>query len=208
MKIQLKILLKILKNNWKWIAILLFIVILKLTMIMLQPTDAEITYYDFLNLICYPNLKDTVNILLSLYQIGLYLYLILVFYTYEIEYSFENIILRSNEKKWINFKIITSIVFVIITKTIYILLIYLLFKIYFPLKIYYLIYPNVFHIISVLSLITFVNIFKNNNKFILILSLIISYLVYKYFYLNISLILIVFIIVMNIWLFRFKRITV
>ena len=200
MKVQMKILLEILKKSWLWIIIFVVLAILSLIFYMVRPPEILITENDFLAMVSYPkNINSSfICFLLSLYQIGTTIYLIYIYYTYEFTYSFENIILRINEKKWIFEKIITCILFLILVRSIYMFLIYLCFFKTIDLSLNFITYPVVYHVLISIILITIINCLKRKNILDLIIVFAIGYLLFNIFNILVASFLTVFLISINI----------
>ncbi len=207
MNVQLKILLYNLKKSYLWIIILFLLMILSLIFYSVRPLELKLSSSDFIELISYPRSKNIsfVSLLVSIYQIGLTIYYIYIYYSYELENSFDNIVIRSNEKKWIFQKIVGSIIFIILFRLIYTGLLYIYFYEKIPFELNFLVMPIIYHILISLIIITILNYTKFDNGIKLLISVIISFFFFLKFNVLISLFLIIIIIIFNCIFFRFKR---
>jgi hypothetical protein len=207
MKAQIKILLETFKKSWLWITIFVILAMLSLLFYAIRPTEVLITENDFLAMISYPkNIHSGfICFLLSLYQIGITIYLIYIYYTYEFSHSFENIILRVNEKKWIFEKVVTCTVFLILIRLIYMYLIYLYFFKTITLNLNFIMYPVIYHVLISIILITIINFLKRKSILDLIIVFIVSYLLFNIFNILVALIIIAFLFIINFIFFHFKN---
>ncbi len=206
MKIQLKIIVQVLKNNWKLILTLFFLLLISIIFYLVRPIATITNKNDFLSLICYPKIEmNFINYLLSMFQIGLTIFLIYEYYTYEFNHSFEYTILRTKEKKWLVSKIIWSLIFIVLFKIIYIILAYIYFNNLFSLTFNDLLIPVIYQITITMIIISSINIFYNNKILNFMVIFIFSILLFYFFSVNISLIIIIILIIFNIIYFRFKK---
>ena len=119
MKIQINILMLKLKENIKWFILLILLLVLCLILYHVGTTEnSTVSTNDFLMLLNYPSLTNYSNVtaLLAIYNFVLYIYIAYVFYTYEFNFSFQNIILRVKDNIWILSKIIIFSLFTIFYK--------------------------------------------------------------------------------------------
>ncbi len=160
MKEQWKILKSTLFKNWIWIALFFFIISIQILFLILRPPEMVTTENDFLALIGYPNINNysMVERLIAIYQTGLLFYLLYQFYKNELLYAKENIVLRYPPKKWIRDKLCTSLLFIIIGKTIQIFLTYLYFIDKIPFHWNYMINPIILIMAIPILIITSLNI--------------------------------------------------
>lgn len=207
MKIQIYILLQNLKKSWLWIIILMFLMILSLIFYSVRPVGLEVSSNDFIALLGIPLQKQYsfFALLISIYQMGFTVYFVFIYYSYELDFSFENIILRVNEKKWIFEKIFVCIVFTIIMRLTYTGLTYIYFhnKILFEAS--FIILPVIYHILISMILITIINFIKLDNSLKFFITIILSFLVFIKFITCIATMLIIILICLNIIHFYFKK---
>lgn len=207
MILQFEILCGKLKNNWFWFVILIFISLLNLILYHVRPSQIQITNEDLFSLTCYPSSIEYgfVSLLLTMYQFGLLIYIIYIFYIHEFEHSFENIILRVNQKKWIISKIIVTFVFTFFLRLIYFGLIYLYFydKISFQLN--YLIYPIIYSMFISIMVLFCLNFSDKKRYYIYIISFIVSFILFKRFKLILALLIISTLILAIFLNFNFKK---
>ncbi len=205
MSLQIKILLNKIKENWIWFFILSLLTILCL--ILYSVRGSRLTQFDLLSLICYPRLTNNtyMSMLISLYQIALNIYIIYIFVNYDFEYSFDNIVLRINNKKWILYKIVCSILFVLFFKLIQIILIYLFFYNKIDFKIIYLFYPLIYFILITLLTILVLSFAGKKKNIYFIILIIVEYTLYINFNFLISIIISIFLIIFTIYYFNLKK---
>ena len=169
MKRQFQILKSILISNWFWILLWIILTILAFVFLLLRPSMIPIQEIDFISLIAYPIKNQTFfGELLTIYQIGLLIFILYQYYERELEYSKENIILRYSSKKWIKEKTITSFFLILLGKIIQILVIYIYFTKDIPFKIEYLLSPMIYDLLISTLLLTRLN-YHHNLLFNLIL---------------------------------------
>lgn len=207
MNIQVKILLRNLKKSWLWIVIFALLTILSLIFYMVRPIDIELSRNDLISLISYPtnNELNFIALLITIYQIGFVIYYIYTYYSYEFEHSFENIIIRVDEKKWIFQKIFSSIIFIVFLRLIYTGLLYIYFYKAIPFELGFIFVPIVYQVLISLILITIINFIKIDSGINFLSSIIISFLFFINFNFWISLLLIIVLICINGTIFSFKR---
>lgn len=207
MKLQFNILIAQLKKNWLWILIFILLTILGIIFYYIRPTGIEFKEEDFLMFIAYPSNMNygTIPLLLLIYQIGLTIYLIYTLYTFELYNSFENVMLRIKQKKWIVNKLITNFLFIIIFKVSQIFIIYILFLKQLSFKYIYLVSPIIYNVILLLLIMTSVNFIKKQNFIFYFIPLIIGFLIFVKFNIWLCLIFIIILLILNIKHFNFKR---
>lgn len=207
MNIQIKILLYNLKKSWLWIVIFILLVILSIIFYEVRPISLELQRNDFINLISYPERNDLnfISLLITIYQIGFIIYYMYIYYCYEIEHSFENIIIRINEKKWIFQKIVSSIIFIIFVRIIYTVVVYMYFQKVLSFELGFIFIPILYYILISMILLTIINFISIDNGIKFLLSFIISCLFFIKFNVYIVLLLIIILINFNLKFFNFKK---
>ena len=206
MKLQYNILKNIIKENIWWIIIFIILSSLNILLLITKPIFISITPNDFLPLIGYSTgNKDSISILLFLYQIILHILIIHNYYTYESNTP-NNILLRiTNQNNWLINKISIIYIFTIITKLLQILIIYLFFINYFPLKINYFLIP-ILYLLTITNIIITINNFTKHSKlFIYILITLIIYITLPFLKPIIILIINIILLTYNILKFNLKR---
>ncbi len=206
MKLQYNILKNIIKENIWWIIIFIILSSLNILLLITKPIFISITPNDFLPLIGYSTgNKDSISILLFLYQIILYIQITHNYYTYEANTP-NNILLRiPNQNNWLINKISIIYIFTIITKLLQILIIYLFFINYFPLKINYFLIPILYLLTITNIIITINNFTKHSKPFIYILITLIIYITLPFLKPIIILIINIILLAYNILKFNLKR---
>ena len=211
MKIQINILILKLKENIKWFILLILLLVLCLILYHVGTTEnSTVSTNDFLMLLNYPSLTNysSVTALLAIYNFVLYIYIAYVFYTYEFNFSFQNIILRAKDNIWILSKIIIFSLFTIFYKSIYAIITYTYFKNEIPFSIDYIVAPILFNLLCFLSGILTYNFYKRKKIYTQIITLMIPFVLYFYFnYISVIFILIIELIV-SIKYFKFKNICI
>ena len=183
MILQLKILFKIIKENYKWIVLFICLVILDYIFLVVRPYQIKLSQNDFYSIIGFPNLNNSfISILLYIYQFCFLLYISYVFFKDDFEHSFENVILRIDSKKWITNKIIILCLFIVMCKLFQVLIIYACFfnKIEWSFK--YLIYS----ILISLLVSTFVPFNLNFPKKLHPILIVMEIVVFLYSFVNIN----------------------
>ena len=208
MKLQRKILFRTLKNSWLWITILIIVSALALIFCAVRPGDIEIIATDFLSLIFYPLVKEytVFSLLVLIYQIGLHIYLIAKFYAYEFSYSFENIIMRVSSKKWIANKMFFVFIFTVVTRILYILLMFIYFShnlVFLP---EYLLYSVICSLLLSFTVISVINFYKLHHYLIIFLIGLIFVLGFIYFNFYLTILLIFILIILNFEVCNLKKI--
>lgn len=207
MSIQIKVLLYNIKKSLFWKIIFLVLLIVNIIFYEVRPIGIETTNIDFIGLITYPtNIKlQFIPLLINLYQVIFALYFTYIYYTYEFEHSFENIIIRVNEKRWFLQKIMTLLLWLIISKIFYIGLLYIYFSDSVLFKIEYLFVPVLYYIFISLLLITLINFFKLNLEIKFAVLLIVCYLMFVNFNIYFTILYILALLLINFVCFHFKR---
>lgn len=206
MRLQLEILSSTLKKEWVWMLILVILTMIELILCMFNVNGGINFKTEFLSLIGTPGLTNYnfTTLLIAVYQIGLIIYYVYVYYTYELKSSFENVILRANEKRWIRNKVFVSFIFTIVFKAVYEFFVYLFFSNEVSLKLYYFVYPVLFQMLLSLVIITLNNFFKRRNFIAYVLVTILGLLFFKWFNFVICITFIIVLLIMNICFFHFK----
>lgn len=118
MILQLKILFRILLKNLMWL--LIFFIIACFYFIYLTITytpEFPTTLLDIVPFTGYPlDSYNSMQIIVVVYQSALLIYIVYSFLHYDFRYSFENIILRTNPKKWLFFKSLLSYLFIAVVR--------------------------------------------------------------------------------------------
>ncbi len=206
MKIEFNLIKNKIKNDKIWLVILLILTIINIMYCYLNYNKINNSIY-YMNLIGYPliNEKLDIYVLYNIYYIAYIIYYSISYFNYELENLKENIIIRDNDKKWFIRKIISILLYIVILKLIVILIIDVFsnFKYSFNLNIILLI--NLY--LSLISIITItINNIIKNNTLVIIISMILSFLVFF----SIKNILILFLLsvlllILNIIFFKFKK---
>ncbi len=206
MILQLNIFLNILKKSYRWILIFALIIFLDIIFITVRPDQIQISLEDFFPLIGYPTLSSNfISMLIYVYQYVFLLYIIYSFIQYDFDYSFENIILRIDSKKWIFYKSFISYMFVILMKIIQISVIYVYFRNYIDFQVDFFISSIVIGLLIVSFLLFNVNFSKKIFILLFVIELIIFALTFKYFNIIFLMIIIFTISIFNIINFKFKN---
>lgn len=206
MKIQLNILFACIKKCLKWFILLISFVLIFLFVV---EYNMEVGTDEFLILIgSYKyNSYDLFRILFFIFNFTITVYFSYIFYNYELENSLDNIVLRSDYRKWIREKFIVLILFVLVFRLLYSMFLFLLIgcniidNIYITLS---LIFSHIFVAISIVFLINH----KRNNKMLFITIFIIcilEVLLSKYL-IMFNILLCIMIIVYELLTFNFKKI--
>lgn len=206
MKLQRQVLFDVIKKNRLWINIFLLIISFMVIFYLCLPNRLS-DMDKFFIMISYPqNFEfDFITILFLTYQIVWAIYLFYLYYTYELEYSFENVILRCDDKKWLLMKFLVLFIFTVLYKTIYTFLIYAFFFKKINFNIDFVIYPIIYSFFLATVLFSCINFVKEQKIFIIIITLVSSYLMFIYFNIWGSIILGLVLLIINFLLFNFKR---
>ena len=139
----------------------------------------------------------------TLLQLLLNSLIIYRYYTYEVNNSFENVVLRSSDKNWFCYKLIGLLFGVIFVRLVFWALAYLFYHGLITIRLSYFIYPIIHHFLVGIIIITICNLFKNQiMRFILII--IFSILTSIYFHLW-YIIILIGLIILNYRDFNFQR---
>ena len=130
MSLQFMILKNKLKKCWFWIGLFFVITFLCLIFYYFRPMGLNVTKNDFLILFAYPKYYTSsfLAFLVTIYQVVLHIYIIYTFFSYVFYNSYENIILRVNEKKWLLSKINIIFIYTLFFKSFQFLILYIFFK--------------------------------------------------------------------------------
>lgn len=153
----------------------------------------------------YTEFKDTIiYILFNIYQFVYFIYFSVTYINEELDEYKDNLIIREKSNKWVIKKIISIVSYIIILKIINILIVSIIFKSIINLKFIMttLLYNLIISLIAV-----FINNSIKNNSYGIIISLIISYLIFFYLK-NIIFIILLFValIILTMITFSFKKI--
>lgn len=199
MKIQVNILFEIIRKNFFWL-VFLFILVFCKTLSILFTFNTQEVENQFLSLISMPQNFSILNI----YQLVLIVYITYRFYVYEFKNSFENVILRANEKKWILNKMITVSIIAFLVRLIDFFVPYLLFSKEINLNINYFLTPFLYHYAIALCVVLITNLFREKQIITFLVSIISTYLIFMYLWCEAVLILLVLTIIFNLYIFKFK----
>lgn len=211
MKLQINILITILKKYKYWILAFLFLFLVSYILSMVSPNTKISMSYDFFTMIGYP-VEDNlgfISLLVTIYQLILYIFLFTQFIFYEFNYSLENILIRADSRKWLMQKIIISILATILLKCIYIAFTYLLFSHVVTFNIKVFCYPIAILLVTLAFLIFNLNFPKLYANILTIVDS--CLLLYLFFHFNIKLLIGFIIISLVMFLytilnFRFKKV--
>lgn len=205
MKLQSKILFKTLKGNRIWLVIGLVIILLDFILFKYNSFLNKKNYY--YALITYPAIKF--NYLLNMIftsQILLHIFIFYKFYNYELENSSYNFLIRIGGKKWYLSKLV-MIIYLIIFRIIYTLLLYILFKNIINFNISYIIYPTTIYIFLYLFISFISVILKNDYLFQFCLIFISFIIINNYFNIYILILISTFLLLINYYYFNIKKYT-
>lgn len=210
MKIQMKLFLETVKKNFIWFVIFILLLgghFLACNIDYMRPH--LMIEEEYLSLIAYPFLLKTtvLNTIVFLFQLGLIIYFVYSYYTFEFDVFFQNIVYRVSKIKWFNQKTFILISVSVLFKILYIGIISLLFDNNVIIVIDYFVDPIIFHLSICMVVITFVNLFRMKKLFILIFSLIVCYFNLLFFNRFIVLTLIFLVYIVNCLFMRNFRIT-
>lgn len=191
-------------NNKKWFLLLLLLLALRVLLLHFNIKFEPKSFYCLIN---FPGAKysNMLDLLLLIFQIGLTIYFTYFLYTYEIDFSFFYIILRSNLKKWLIVKLVSILSYIIIYRLVFILLssVYFIDKMSFnPISI---IVSILFHISISLIVITIFNVIKRKDISIL-LDLIIIFLTFKFFNIYFLILMDLILIISNFYIIKNRKI--
>lgn len=203
MKIQRRISLICIKKCIKWILLLYFLMCAYIISIKyIRNFDLQ----DYV-IIIGGNIGDNINcfgILILLFQYSISIYFTYLFLNFEIENSFENIILRVNSQNWIKSKMIVLLSCIFIFRIVYSFSIYIIVNNYIELPVNIIFSIIILNFILVLNVMTIFNFGRKN----LILSILISFTYYIFVFLINNIILNVVILLisifMNLLFFNYK----
>ncbi len=208
MKTQIIIFKNNLKKNYKWFIILILLITLTIILLKIKPQTTEINDKDFLSLLTFPGLGfkiDFFSFLLTLYQIGLTIYITYYFYTYELNNSLEYFTLRINEKKWFIQKSTILIIFLTLYKLISILIIYLFFKDLFNLQLNYILFPIIYQLLIIITTLFILTLDLKKRIIFTTLTPIILISLYIEFNLILAIIYLIIFYITSYTFFTFKR---
>ena len=188
---QTNILSLIIKKNFFWI-ILLFIFLI-INLISINSINKLVTFETLAPLMAQPNANLN---LLGIYKIILITLLIYNFYTFEIQHTKANVLLRISLKKWIITKIFASTLIIVFLDIIFVAITNCIFfnKLVFSLE-YYLL-PILYDELIALFVVALVNLVKNKNITVL-LVIIGSILIYKFLNTSIVLLSVIILLIFN-----------
>ena len=148
MKIQSKILLERFKKNILYIAIYLISLIFGVILFYLRNKQIEFNIDEFLVLINFPKFSNLSYLyeLIKIYEIGLLVYLVYDYYTYDLNYSLDNIMIRESVNKWYLNKIIIFSIFITLFKIFEVSILYLIHSSEVSFDINFYIYSIIFDI--------------------------------------------------------------
>lgn len=128
MKIQSKILLERFKKNILYIVIYLISLVFGVILFYLRNKQIEFNIDEFLVLLNFPKFSNLSYLyeLIKIYEIGLLVYLVYDYYTYDLNYSLDNIMIRESVNKWYLNKIIIFSIFITLFKIFEVSILYLI----------------------------------------------------------------------------------
>lgn len=191
------------KNKIVWICFILLMII-RIILVLVQPT--LYSNIDYLSLMVTPGIKlDTINILYVIFQIIFLIYMVYIIYTFELNNSFQNIILRYKSRTWILGKMIVLLIGVSIFKLLNVLIITTIFysKIVLDINLFWKVI--FYSLLLTLIEVTLINVFKNRKILWLIILGFIVCVLYFHFSVILSLILIISLFIFNLILFNLKK---
>ncbi len=196
-----------LKKQSIWFIILLLLLIAGILAYAFSYKDQNVVLAQYVTLICMPGQNNyyTTTQLIIVYNILLIAYFIYIYFTSEMDYVFENVILRIKEKKWLISKFVIGTLFIILLKALLFFMIYYFFKEDVAFKINYLINPIVYLVFTEFLVITIISFFKRKNYFAYAIIAVVSYYTFfnynTWFLLTATLLLAI----INFIFFKFKR---
>ena len=206
MKLQLEIMLYVVKKSWIWFGILFVLSSVAIILFKLDVNSSVLDDVEYLSIIGVPGIKnyDLKVFLIAIYQIFLLVYIIYTFYTYELKDAFASVVLRANERKWITYKIVTTLFSIIIFRVFYQLLTYYFFKDSVSFSLEYFINSILYHTLIGVLVITLLNFLNQKRMISYIILFLLMVLIFTYFNLLLVLLSVVILIILNTLLFRFK----
>ncbi len=200
MKYQLYILLQVIKKSWLWLSfiICLFIFNIISNEITIYPLVAETNIYPMMS---YPSKSF---LLLTFCQIIFSVYFLYYYYTYEMQNSYENTILRINCKKWISIKLFYCALLSVMVRTILTLITYFIYQDILIFSLSFLIYPVIYYILLSLIVITLSNLVKI-NILNLIFIFVFCFLTFAFFNIWVFVLIVLILLIFNYMYFKFKR---
>lgn len=206
MKLQLEIMFSVIKKSWFWFSILFILSAIAIILFNFNVNSSVPYDVEYLSIIGVPGLKnyDFKVLLIAIYQMFLCVYVIYTFYTYELEKSFDSVVLRADQRKWISNKVVICLLSVIVFRMIYQLLIYCFFigEVSFSLECF--INPILYHLLLSVLVITLLNFFNKISIISYPLSFMVMFLIFSYFNFIVVILLVVILTIINMLLFRFK----
>lgn len=208
-KLEWEMIKDVFKKNKIWLNIYLMFIFIETLLTILRPIMIPVTTSDFLSLIGHPLYYDynTTTILLKIFQVCLIIYYVYQINSYEYQYSLESFLLRLDEKKWIEIKLLFLIILFGTLKFIFITFLYLFFSNYFELQFSYYLYSIIYDLNIVLLTVTTTNFLVNSKMwFLMLLVMIVAYLNLIFFNVYATLGMIIVQLLVNLYFFRFKKI--
>mgnify|MGYP004563370641 CR=1 FL=1 len=181
MKIQSKILLERFKKNILYIAIYLISLIFGVILFYLRNKQIEFNIDEFLVLINFQKFSNLSYLyeLIKIYEIGLLVYLVYDYYTYDVNYSLDNIMIRESVNKWYLNKIIIFSIFITLFKIFEVSILYLIHSSEVSFDINFYIYSIIFDIFVLLIITTLYNYRRSILNYIF-LSIILIYIYLRF----------------------------
>lgn len=207
MKFEIKILKEIIKHNKLWFIVLFILSVMCILFFSIRINPLIFRETDLYAVISYPTKEHSsiISSLFSIYQIIFTIYLTYVYYTYEINNSFENVILRFSEKRWFVIKSLLFSTFITVFRVLFNLCVYIYFAGHVEFSIDFIISPVCYHLFIVIITMTIINFVNFNKVFELIITFIISYLIFMSFNLEMAIILLFILYIFNLFCFSFKK---
>lgn len=205
MKIQSRILLNRVKKNILYIIIYLISLMLGILLFYLRNKQLSFNVDEFLLLINFPKILNISYLyeLIKIYEIGLLVYLVYDYYTYDLNYSQDNIMIRESVNKWYLNKIITFSIFIIIFKIFEVSILYLIHSSEISFNIDFYLYPIIFDIFILIIITALYNYRRVILSYIFLSIILIC--IYLRFNIIIALILSIFIVIFNYKTLKFTK---
>lgn len=201
MNIQINVIVENIKKNCVWFILFIGLVFFKALSILLEISKVDIVD-DVSLLLSMPRYMNILN----LYQIIFVIYFTYKFYTFEFKHSFENIVLRINDSRWLFNKILMLIIFNLILRLLSIFIAYMFFSNRVIFNLNHLLLPFLYYSYVIIQTVLIINILKKQELFVFITSLLCAYLTFIYLDYPIVIILLFAFILINFKIFKFKTI--
>lgn len=201
MNIQINVIVENVKKNCIWFILFIVLVFLKALSVLLEIDKIDV--YDAVSLLL--SMPTYMNIL-NLYQIIFVIYFTYKFYTFEFKHSFENVVLRINDRIWLFNKVLMLIIFNFVLRLLCIFIAYMFFSNRVIFSLNYLILPFLYYSYITIQTVLIINVFKKREILAFATSLFLAYLTFVYLECFIVVILLFFVFLINFKIFKFKSI--